>query len=62
MLSVSLLLCTPLLLVTGYVIITFNRLVARRNACANAKAGIDVNLQKRHQLIPNLVTVVGRYA
>lgn len=39
----------------------FNRLVAARNACGNARAGIDANLKKRHDLIPNLVSVVKGY-
>lgn len=45
----------------GYALVTFNRLVALRNACANARAGIDVNLKRRHQLIPNLVSTVQGY-
>lgn len=49
------------LLLAGYVLVTFNRLVALRNACANARAGIDVNLKRRHQLIPSLVAAVQGY-
>lgn len=49
------------LVLAGYFLITFNRLVALRNACANARAGIDVNLKRRHQLIPNLVSAVQGY-
>jgi LemA protein len=45
-----------------YFIYVFNRLIAGRNACANARAGIDVNLTRRHELIPNLVQVVRGYA
>ncbi len=45
-----------------YFIYVFNRLIAARNACHNARAGIDVNLSRRHQLIPNLVEVVRGYA
>ena len=44
-----------------YVIYVFNRLVTGRNACVNARASIDVNLTRRHQLIPNLVTTVRGY-
>ncbi len=49
------------LVLVGYFLLTFNRLVALRNACANARAGIDVNLKRRHQLIPNLVSAVRGY-
>ncbi len=45
----------------GYIIWTFNRLVGGRNACVNARASIDVNLTRRHQLIPNLVETVRGY-
>ena len=48
--------------VAAYVIVVFNRLVARRNACSMARAGIDVNLTRRHDLIPNLVATVRGYA
>jgi len=52
----------PLLLVAGYFVYTFNRLVSHRNACSNARASIDVNLTRRHELIQNLVSVVRGYA
>lgn len=52
----------PLLLVAGYFIVIFNRLIARRNACSNARSSIDVNLTRRHELIPNLVEAVRGYA
>ena len=38
-----------------YAIILYNQLVAGRNAFRNAFAQIDVQLQRRHDLIPNLV-------
>jgi len=41
---------------------TFNRFVGVRNSCRNARAGIDVQLTKRHDLVPNLVQAVVRYA
>jgi LemA protein len=41
---------------------TFNRFVAARNACSNARAGIDVQLTKRHDLVPNLARAVGAYS
>ena len=52
--------------VVGLVLIAgiwiYNRLVASRNIVAEAWAGIDVQLQKRHELVPNLVAAVRAYA
>jgi LemA protein len=39
----------------------YNRLVRARNQVAEAWAGIDVQLQKRHELVPNLVATVRGY-
>ena len=39
-------------------ILTYNGLIAKRNQMANAFASIDVNLKKRHDLIPNIVETV----
>lgn len=41
---------------------TFNRLVTLRNRCQEAWADIDVQLKRRHNLIPNLVDTVKGYA
>lgn len=62
MTGLLLLVWSPLLLAVAYFIVTFNRLIARRNACSNARSGIDVNLTRRHELIPNLVEAVRGYA
>lgn len=40
----------------------YNRLVRLRNTIANAFAQIDVQLKRRHDLIPNLVDVARKYA
>lgn len=40
----------------------YNRLVRNRNQVGEAWAGIDVQLQKRHELVPNLVATVKGYA
>lgn len=40
----------------------YNRLVRDRNRVAAAWSDIDVQLQRRHDLIPQLVTAVGKYA
>lgn len=39
----------------------YNRLVALRNLIANAFGQIDVQLKRRHDLIPNLVEVARKY-
>jgi LemA protein len=40
---------------------TFNRLVRLRNQVNEAWAGIDVQLQRRYELVPNLVATVKGY-
>ena len=40
----------------------YNRLVRNRNLVSEAWAGIDVQLQKRSELVPNLVKIVKGYA
>jgi LemA protein len=47
--------------VLAYGVVTFNRLVKQRNALADAWAGIDVQLTRRADLVPNLVEVVKGY-
>ena len=49
-----------LVLVIGLVRI-YNRLVELRNRIANAFGQIDVQLKRRHDLVPNLVEVARRY-
>ena len=45
-----------------YVAITFNELVAERNQVRAAWADIDVQLQRRHDLVPQLAATVKGYA
>ncbi|MDQ3964009.1 MAG: LemA family protein [Actinomycetota bacterium] len=45
-----------------FVIVTYNRLVRLRNRIEAAWAQIDVQLRRRHDLIPNLVETVKGYA
>ena len=42
-------------------ILTYNGLVARRNETKNAWSQIDVQLKRRHELIPNLVETAKGY-
>ena len=59
----------PLLIATAlavalaaFVWLTYNRMVARRNAADNSWSQIDVELKRRHDLIPALVEAVRGYA
>lgn len=46
----------------GYVIVAFNALVRARNLVREGWSGIDVQLRRRADLIPNLVQTVQGYA
>src|SRR5919201_2453437 len=50
------------LLVGAWFVFTYNRLVSLRNRTQEAWSGIDVELKRRHDLIPNLVETVKGYA
>ncbi len=45
-----------------YVVVTYNGLIRRRNRIDGAWAQIDVQLQRRYDLIPNLLETVKGYA
>jgi len=49
-------------LVVLYVIVTYNNLVTLKNRVDNGWAQIDTQLQRRYDLIPNLVETVKGYA
>jgi LemA protein len=51
-----------LVAVVGATVWLFNRLVTDRNQVAAAWSDIDVQLQRRHDLVPRLVDVVKAYA
>ena len=44
------------------VVLAYNSLVSKRNRAENAWAQVDVQLRRRHDLIPNLVETVKGYA
>ncbi len=45
-----------------WLLLSYNTLVTLRQRCLQAKADIDVQLQQRHDLVPNLVSTVEAYA
>ena len=51
-----------ILLVIIYLVTAYNGLIRRRNQIENAWSQIDVQLKRRHDLIPNLVETVKGYA
>jgi LemA protein len=50
-----------LILIAGWVVATYNGLVALKNQIENAWKQIDVQLNRRYDLIPNLVETVKGY-
>ena len=58
--SILLLVTLAALLLWG--IVLFNRLVSLRNRAREAWSGIDVQLKRRHDLLPKLVEAVKAYA
>lgn len=59
--GVGLILIGLLVALILYLISVYNRLVTARNAAKNAFAQIDVQLTRRHDLVPNLVEVAKGY-
>ena len=51
-----------LILLIGYIISTYNRLVSNKNSLDESFSTMDVYLKKRWDLIPNLVETVKGYA
>ena len=50
-----------LLLIAIFIVVIYNRLVGLRNRYRNAFSQIDVQLKRRHDLIPNLVETAKGY-
>jgi LemA protein len=48
--------------VVAYMVVLFNRLVRSRNLVMEGWSGIDVQLTRRHSLVPNLVETVKGYS
>ena len=51
-----------IVLLLAFLILTYNKLVRRRNQVDNAWGQVDVQLTRRYELIPNLVETVKGYA
>src|SRR5438105_3495514 len=49
------------ILVVLWLVFTYNGLIAARNRTQEAWSEIDVELKRRHDLIPNLVNTVAAY-
>jgi LemA protein len=58
---VGVLLVAIIAIVVGWFVAVYNRLVVLKNRVANAYAQIDVQLKRRHDLIPNLLEVARKY-
>jgi LemA protein len=58
---IGLVLLGLVLLLAGFVLVNYNALVRARNAYARSYAQIDVQLTRRHDLIPNLVETAKGY-
>ena len=56
------LVCLVAVVVVGWALATYNRLVRQRNQVDASWAQIDVQLKRRYDLIPNLVETVKGYA
>jgi LemA protein len=56
------LVCLLAVILVGWALAAYNRLVRQRNQVRASWAQIDVQLKRRHDLIPNLVETVKGYA
>jgi LemA protein len=51
-----------LVAIIGYLVLTYNALISNKNLVAEGWSGIDVQLRRRADLIPNLIETVKGYA
>lgn len=54
-------LVVALAVLIAYGVMVYNRLVSHKNRFKNAFSQIDVQLQRRYELIPNLVEIASKY-
>lgn len=47
--------------VAGFVVLTYNSLIAKRNQVKSIEAGVDTQLKRRYDLLPNLVATAKAY-
>ena len=60
--SLGVILLVAIIIVGGYLVYVYNALVKNKNLVAEGWSGIDVQLRRRADLIPNLVETVKGYA
>ena len=53
--------CAVIVALVLAVISIYNSLIGKRNQVSNIYAGVDTQLKKRYDLIPNLVAAVKEY-
>ncbi len=59
---ITILIIAVVVILVGWVVLTYNRLVQLRNRIEAAWSQIDVQLKRRYDLIPNLIETVKGYA
>jgi LemA protein len=59
---IAIVLLILLVVLVIYLVVAYNGLIRKRNQIENAWSQIDVQLKRRHDLIPNLVETVKGYA
>ncbi len=59
---IAIIVVAAVVLLALVVVLLYNRLVRLRNRAENAWAQVDVQLRRRHDLVPNLVETVKGYA
>src|SRR5262245_66490981 len=60
--SLGVILLAAIVIIGGYLVYAYNALIKNKNLVAEGWSGIDVQLRRRADLIPNLVETVKGYA